>query len=210
MSNVLLLVDFQNDFMPWGTLPVPGGDRTVEPANRVQPLFDLVVATQDWHPRNHGSFASNHPGAQPFEITELNGLEQILWPDHCVQGSGGAEFVPELDTSGCARVFRKGTDPGIDSYSGFYDNDHRKATGLGEYLQEQGIDRIYLTGLAQDVCVYYTALDARRLGFETYLIRDATAGVDMTPGDVDQADADMHEAGVVFTDSETICAGEAP
>jgi nicotinamidase/pyrazinamidase len=201
MHAVLLLVDFQHDFMPWGALPVAEGDQTVGPANRIQPLFERVVATQDWHPAGHGSFARNHVGREPFQMAELNGLEQILWPDHCVQGSWGAEFVPELDQRRIERVFRKGADPGIDSYSGFYDNGHRKATGLGGYLREQGVTAVYLAGLAEDVCVLYTALDARRLGFETYLIRDATRGVDMNAGDVERAEAQMREAGVHMTES---------
>lgn len=206
MRAALLLVDFQHDFMPGGALPVPRGDQAVAPANRVQPLFNLVVATQDWHPPGHASFASSHPGHEPFETVNLDGMEAILWPDHCVQGTHGAELVPELDTRRIARVIQKGTDPNIDSYSGFYDNGHRKATGLGDYLREQGIDTVYITGLAEDVCVLYTALDARRLGFETRLIADATYGVDMNEGDVQQAEADMREAGVVFTDSERLSA----
>lgn len=129
MSKVLLLVDIQHDFMPGGVLPVPEGDQIVPVANRLQLHFDLVVATQDWHPPNHGSFASQHPGHKPFDVVDLIGLEQVLWPDHCVQGSHGAELMPELDTARIARVFRKGMDPGIDSYSGFFDNGHRKATG---------------------------------------------------------------------------------
>lgn len=206
MRAALLLVDFQHDFMPWGALPVPSGDQAVAPANRVQPLFNLVVATQDWHPPGHASFASSHPGHEPFETIDLDGLEQILWPDHCVQGTRGAELVPDLDRGRIARVFRKGTDPNIDSYSGFYDNGHRKGTGMGDYLREQGVDTVYIAGLAEDVCVLYTALDARRLGFETRLITDATYGVDMNAGDVQQAEADMREAGVLFTDSERLSA----
>lgn len=204
MKSALLLVDFQRDFMPWGSLPVPEGDRAVASANKVQPLFDLVVATQDWHPRDHGSFASNHPGHREFETIELNGLAQILWPDHCVQGTEGAEFVPDLERDRVARVFQKGTDPGIDSYSGFYDNGHKKATGLGEYLRDQNVTHVFVAGLAEDVCVLYTALDARRLGFETRLIADATRGVNTTKGDVERAEAQMREAGVVLVDSASL------
>lgn len=206
MKSALLLVDFQHDFMPWGALPVPEGDRAVAPANKVQPLFDLIVATQDWHPPDHGSFASNHPGHRKFETIELNGLQQILWPDHCVQGTEGAEFVPDLQVDRVAKVFRKGADPGIDSYSGFYDNGHKKATGLGDYLRDQHITHVFVTGLAEDVCVLYTALDARRLGFETCLITDATRGVNMIEGDVERAEAKMSAAGVVLIDSESLCA----
>jgi nicotinamidase/pyrazinamidase len=138
-------------------------------------------------------------------MAELNGLKQILWPDHCVQGSEGAEFVPEMDMKGVDAVFKKGTDPGVDSYSGFFDNGHRKDTGLGDYLRGKGVTRLYLTGLAEDVCVLFTALDARRLGFETHLITDATRGVDMNAGDAERARARMREAGVLFTDSERLC-----
>src|SRR5699024_6526229 len=161
-------------------------DETVEPANRVQAAFRHIVATQDWHPRGHGSLVSNHPGRKPYEVVKLGGLDQILWPDHCVQGTHGAEFVPVLDTTRIDRVFRKGTDPEIDSYSGFFDNARRKSTGLADYLREQGVGRIYIAGLAEDFCVLYTTLDARRLGFDTFLIHDATRGVDVNPGDIDR------------------------
>lgn len=207
MSNALILVDIQHDFMPWGSLPVPDGDKIVPVVNRLQEKFDTIVASQDWHPPDHLSFASNHEGRKPFEITEVDGLEQILWPDHCVQGSQGAEFVPDLDMSRVAKVFRKGTDPRIDSYSAFYDNGHRKATGLADWLRERGVDTVYIAGLAEDVCVFYTAMDAVREGFETYLIEDATYGVNMNEGDVERCLKEMREAGVHVVESEGVRRG---
>lgn len=201
MSNALILVDIQHDFMPWGSLPVPEGDKIFPAVNRLQEQFDTVVASQDWHPPDHLSFASNHEGRKPFEVTEVDGLEQILWPDHCVQGSEGAEFVPDLDMSRVAQVFRKGTDPRIDSYSAFHDNGHRKATGLADWLRERGVDTVYIAGLAEDVCVFYTAMDAVREGFDTYLVEDATYGVNMNEGDVERCLAEMRGAGVHIIDS---------
>src|SRR5690348_16174351 len=165
--NALVLVDIQNDFVPGGTLAVPEGDRIVPICDRLQDCFDLVVATQDWHPRDHGSFAANHPGRKVGDVIDLNGLRQILWPVHCVQNTPGAAFVPGLDTQRVQRIFQKGTDPAIDSYSGFFDNGHRKATGLGEYLKERAVSDVYVAGLATDYCVKFTALDATQLGFKT-------------------------------------------
>src|SRR6266568_4122050 len=169
----LILVDIQNDFVPGGALPVKEGDQIVPIVNRLQSRFDLVVATQDWHPLNHGSFAANHPGKKPGDVIELDGLQQILWPVHCVQNTPGAALVPSLGASRVARIFQKGTDPEIDSYSGFFDNDHRKATGLGEWLKAKSVSEVYICGLATDYCVKFTALDAVRLGFKTHLIEDA-------------------------------------
>lgn len=206
MSKALILVDIQHDFMPWGALPVPRGDEIVPVVNRLQPAFETVVASQDWHPPDHLSFASNHEGREPFEITELDGLEQILWPDHCVQGTRGAEFVPDLDQSRIDKVFRKGTDQRIDSYSAFFDNGHRKATGLADWLRERSVDDVTIAGLAADVCVYYTAMDAVREGFWTHLVTDATFGVDMNEGDVDRAMDDMQRVGVDMTDSAGVLA----
>ena len=194
--NALILVDLQNDFVRGGALPVPDGDGIVPVVNQLQRQFDLVVATQDWHPPDHGSFAVNHAGKRVYDVTDLHGLPQVLWPVHCVQGTAGADLVPGLDRSRVARVFQKGTDPAIDSYSGFFDNGHRKATGLGEYLIARGARAVYVCGLAADYCVKFTALDAVRLGFETYLVEDATRGVNVKPGDVDRAVAEMRAAGV--------------
>ena len=172
--KALVLVDVQIDFMPGGRLEVPEGDTIIPQINKLRNNFDIVVATQDWHPQNHKSFASNHPGKKPFDRILLNGLDQILWPDHCVQGSEGAGFHPKLDTDNVAAVFRKGMDPETDSYSGFYDNGHRQPTGLSGYLREKGIAEIYFCGLAADICVYYTIKDALKLGFNASLIEDAS------------------------------------
>lgn len=202
--KALILVDLQNDFVPGGALAVPVGDVVVEPANRLLPIFDLVVATQDWHPPDHGSFAVNHPGKQPGEIIELNGLQQILWPAHCVQNTHGAALLEALDKTRIDRVFQKGTDPGLDSYSGFYDNGHRRPTGLGEYLQVRGAREVYVLGLATDYCVRYTALDARQLGFRTFLIEDACRGVELQPGDVQRAVEEMRSAGVTVIRSSDL------
>src|SRR5216117_2401111 len=181
--KALLLVDIQNDFLPGGALAVPDGDKVIPVANKLQPAFPQVVATQDWHPANHGSFAANQPGKKPGDVIELNGLSQILWPVHCVQNTPGAAFVAELDLKPVAKVFQKGTDPGIDSYSGFFDNGHRKATGLEDFLKERGIEQIYVLGLATDYCVKFTALDARQLGFDVWLVEDGCRGVELKPGD---------------------------
>lgn len=204
--RALLLVDLQIDFLPLGALPVPEGDRVIPIANALQPHFDIVVATQDWHPADHGSFAANHPWRKPGQVIDLHGLPQVLWPIHCVQESFGAEFAPQLDRSGITRVFRKGTDPKIDSYSGFYDNGHRKSTGLAEWLRENDVDTVYILGLAADYCVKFTALDAIQEGFTTYLIEDATRGVELAPGDVAAAMEEMRAAGVRLIRSDEVTA----
>lgn len=195
-KSALIIVDVQYDFIPGGALAVPEGDKIIPIINRLQPNYDLVIATQDWHPPNHGSFASNHPGKKVGDITSLSGLPQILWPDHCVQGTHGAEFVQELETARIAKVFQKGTDPEIDSYSGMYDNGHRKSTGLAEYLKEQGVTDLYLVGLATDYCVKFTALDAVKEGFRVHVIREACRGVNLLPRDVDRSIDQMRKAGV--------------
>jgi len=194
--NALILVDVQNDFCPGGALPVPEGDQVVPVINRLQARFDLVVATQDWHPADHGSFAANHPGKKAGEVIDLDGLPQILWPVHCVQQTPGAELHPELDKSRIARVFRKGVDPRVDSYSGFFDNGHRRSTGLDEYLKQQGVDEVHIAGLATDYCVKFTALDAVALGLRTFLLEDACRGVNLRPGDVERALDELRGHGV--------------
>ncbi len=151
--KTLILIDIQNDFLPGGALAVPSGDHVIPVINRLQPQFELVVATQDWHPPDHGSFAANHPGRQVGDVIDLDGLQQILWPVHCVQNTHGAELAADLNTARVAKVFRKGTDSRIDSYSGFFDNGHRKTTGLGEFLKQQAVDEVYIAGLATDYCV---------------------------------------------------------
>ena len=172
--KALLLVDVQNDFMEGGTLEVPQANRIVPVINSLLNQFDLVVATQDWHPQNHESFASNHCNKKPFDKINRLGNEETLWPDHCIQGSKGAEFHPNLETNQIAAIFRKGMDPEIDSYSGFYDNDHQKSTGLFGYLKEKKITELYICGLASDICVYHTIRDAINEGFSATLIEDAS------------------------------------
>jgi nicotinamidase/pyrazinamidase len=203
-KRALVLVDLQNDFCPGGALEVKRGDEVVDVANRLARHFDVVVATQDWHPREHGSFAANHPGKQPYEVIDLNGLPQVLWPVHCVQGSSGADFHARLDRGAIQKVFPKGTDPSVDSYSGFHDNGRRKSTGLGEWLAAQGVDAVYVLGLATDYCVKFTALDARRDGFATFLVEDGCRGVELQPGDSERAVDEMRAAGVVVLDSGAI------
>lgn len=175
--RALIVVDIQNDFVAGGSLEVPNGEQIVPLVNESMSHFDLVIATQDWHPASHKSFASNHAGKKPFETIQLGGLNQVLWPDHCVQGTRGAEFHPDLNTLPIETIFRKGMEPGIDSYSGFYDNGRKKNTGLAGYLKERNITEVYICGLAGDYCVFYTAMDALRSGFRTFLIEDATRAI---------------------------------
>ena len=195
MTTSLILVDVQNDFCPGGSLPVPGGFDVIPVINRLQSLFGLVVATKDWHPNNHSSFAVNH-GRQPYEAIELDGMTQVLWPAHCVQGTPGADYAPGLDTKRIAKVFLKGVDRKIDSYSGFFDNGHKRATGLGDYLRQQGVTDVAVVGLATDYCVKWTAMDAQQLGFGTTVVLDACRGVNLKPGDVDRAVEEMKAAGI--------------
>ena len=175
--KALLLIDIQNDFIPGGSLPVPGGNEIIAVCNSLQAHFDVVVATQDWHPANHQSFASNHSDKKPFDVIELHGSKQVLWPVHCVQGTEGAEFSPELHMNKVEAIFRKGTVPEIDSYSGFFDNGHRKTTALADYLRGKQIEEVYIAGLAADYCVYYTAKDALQEGFATFVIEDAVRAI---------------------------------
>jgi nicotinamidase/pyrazinamidase len=172
--NALILVDIQNDFMSGGALAVPQGNLILPITNAIQQKFDLVIATQDWHPQGHKSFASSHPGKKIFATIELNGLEQVLWPDHCVQGTSGADFHKDLDTTKVEAIFRKGMDVNIDSYSGLYDNGRRKSTGMAGYLKERNVTKAFVCGLASDYCVYFTAKDLIQDGFETFFIEDAT------------------------------------
>ncbi len=194
--NALILVDLQNDFLPGGALAVPHGDEVVAMANKLQGKFDLVVATQDWHPTDHLSFAAQHAGRSVGDVIDLDGLPQVLWPVHCVQGTWGSEFSSELNTSAIGKVFPKGTDRRRDSYSGFYDNGGIYPTGLGRYLQQAGVDTVYVMGLATDYCVRATAMDAARWGFKTLLIEDACRGVELQPGDCARAIAEMERVGV--------------
>lgn len=198
--KALIVVDVQNDFLPGGNLAVPEGDEVVPFINGVMPEFQLVVATQDWHPADHGSFASQHPGKEPGQIIELNGLDQILWPDHCVQHSFGASFASGLNIEQIEHVVRKGSDPGVDSYSGFFDNGHKVDTGLNDLLKEKDVDTIYIAGLAGDVCVAFTALDGASLGYKTFLYKQGTRAVNLKEGDFEKALKEMQNAGVTIID----------
>lgn len=196
MKRALILVDIQNDFVPGGALAVPDGDAVVAVANRLIACFDLVVATQDWHPADHGSFVSQHRGCKIGDVIDLNGLQQMLWPDHCVQNSRGAELVGGLDAKRITKVFRKGMDKAVDSYSAFFDNGHRNATGLGDYLKEQKVDDLTIMGLATDYCVKFTALDARSEGFKVRVLKEGVRGVEVRKGDCERAFEEMKKAGV--------------
>jgi nicotinamidase/pyrazinamidase len=186
---------------------VAHGDEIIPLVNKVQRLFETVVATQDWHPANHGSFAANHPGKKVYEQIDLNGLPQTLWPVHCVQNTPGAELAPDLDRSRISKIFQKGTDPGIDSYSGFFDNGHRNSTGLGEWLREHRIHEFFVCGLATDYCVKFTALDAVHFGFKTTLIEDASRGVNLHPSDSSDAIEEMKRAGIRIAQSADLKQG---
>lgn len=201
-NHALILVDLQNDFLPGGALAVRGGDEVIAPANaaiaRAVADGSLIVATQDWHPPVHGSFAANHEGKQPGDVVELRGVRQVLWPVHCVQNTGGALFAPGLETRPIHRVVRKGTDPALDSYSGFFDNGHERSTELEFYLRSHDIERITVLGLATDYCVKFTALDGRELDFEVELLLPACRAVNLQPGDEAAAIEEMRAAGVII------------
>jgi nicotinamidase/pyrazinamidase len=195
--NALILVDIQNDFMPWGALPVRDGDRVIQVANRLMESgkYDFVVATQDFHPAGHGSFASQYPGKNPGDCVELGGVPQVLWPDHCVQWTGGSLFAPGLNTRLIQGVVAKGTDGRIDSYSGFFDNARKKETGLRRVLEALGVDEVTIVGLATDYCVKFTALDARELGLKVTVCLEGCRGVELRAGDVERAVAQMRAKG---------------
>lgn len=193
--RALVLVDLQNDFMPFGALPVVDGDAVVPVANALIPRFSLVIASQDWHPADHGSFASAHPGHAAGDVIELAGMPQVLWPDHCVQNMPGASLHSALDVGGIDHVIRKGADPEVDSYSAFYDNDRRRDTGLAAYLESRGAEELVIMGLATDYCVRATVLDACGLGFGVTVIEDGCRGVDVSPGDSERAFSEMRSVG---------------
>lgn len=197
--KALLLIDVQIDFLPGGALAVADGDAVVAVANSLVDEHQLVIATQDWHPADHRSFASQHDGHEIGEVIDLDGLDQVLWPDHCVQGSAGAAFASELRVERIDHVVRKGTDRNVDSYSGFFDNARRKATGMHELLVGLGVDAVDIMGLATDYCVQFSALDAADLGYATTVIADGCRAVELEPGDHDRAMATMREAGVTVT-----------
>ncbi len=193
--NVLLLIDLQNDFMPGGTLAVAGGDEVLGIANIGIEVAEHVVATQDWHPANHASFASQHEGVNVGDVFMLDMQPQIAWPDHCIANTHGAEFSSRLNVSRIDKVIRKGTDPRIDSYSGFFDNFHKQATGLDDYLKQIGATSLSILGLATDYCVKFTALDARTLGYNVRVILSGCRGVGLTASDIPKAIAEMRDAG---------------
>ena len=194
-DDVLLVVDVQQDFLPGGALAVPDGDAVVVPINRMASLFRHVLLTQDWHPAGHVSFAASHSGRAPFDTIELPYGRQVLWPTHCVGGTAGAGFAPGLDLPGAELVIRKGFRPAVDSYSAFMEADRRTPTGLGGYLRERGLRRLFLVGLATDFCVAWSATDARAAGFEAVVVEDACRGINAA-GSLDQAWRTMDEAGV--------------
>jgi nicotinamidase/pyrazinamidase len=194
-EDLLLIIDVQNDFCPGGALAVNDGDAVVPIINRLSQRFDHTALTQDWHPPCHSSFATSHPGSAPFESIAMPYGQQTLWPDHCVQGTAGAAFHSELSTERAELVIRKGFRPEIDSYSAFHENDRRTATGLAGYLRERGLKRIFLAGLATDYCVYYSAVDARRLGFDAVVIESGCRAIDLA-GSLAAAWSGMQEAGV--------------
>ena len=202
-KSALILIDLQNDFCAGGTLAVPEGEGIIPIANRLQPHFDLVVASKDWHPKNHKSFASNH-GLEIGEVIELNGTPQVLWPDHCVQNSKGAEFHPHLKTNLIQHIVYKGIDPEVDSYSAFFDNQKRRSTDLEHYLYEQGVSDVYIMGLATDYCVKYSCLDAASMKFNVYCIIDGCRGVELNKGDIEKAIDEIKSCGVRVIQSKEL------
>jgi nicotinamidase/pyrazinamidase len=203
--DVLLVIDVQNDFCPGGALAVPDGDAVIAPVLRCMQCFEHKILTQDWHPAGHASFASSHPGKQPFDQIEMPYGPQTLWPDHCVQGSRGAEFHPGLHIPQAELILRKGFRREVDSYSAFFENDRTTPTGLAGYLRERGLTRVFLAGLAYDYCVGFSALDARRLGFPAVVIRDACRAIDLN-GSVARMEAEFARAGVELVESAQLSA----
>lgn len=204
MERALLVVDVQNDFCPGGSLAVESGDEVVGIINRIMPGFPRVIATQDWHPPDHVSFASSHPGRRPLDVVDAGGIEQVLWPDHCVRASAGAELHPRLDAGRIGLLLRKGMRRELDSYSAFFENDHRTDTGLRHLLAGMKVRELFVCGLATDYCVRASTLDAARLGYRVTLVADACRGVDFPNGNVERALADMRKAGVRVVDSSAL------
>lgn len=203
-QSALLILDVQNDFCPGGALAVTGGDQVVPVINRIQPVFDTVIGTRDWHPPNHVSFAATHPGASIYEVISIDGLAQVLWPVHCVSGTRGADFHPDLDTQRFRLILHKGMSPRLDSYSAFMENDKKTATGLDGYLRRLDIKNLFLCGLATDYCVFYSALDAVSSGFNVVLVVDACRGVDIPEGNVASALERMKASGVTLISSSEL------
>ncbi len=205
--RALILVDLQIDFLPNGALAVPEGDLVIPLANRLQASFEIVVASQDWHPADHGSFADNHLGKRVYDRIELGGLPQTLWPAHCVQFTKGALFAPGFNRERVQKVFQKGVDPQIDSYSAFFDNAHRRSTGMDTWLKERQVKHVYIAGLPTDYCVKFTALDAIKVGFRPHVIEDACRGINVHPGDVKRAIWEMKSAGIEILQSNQLKVG---
>ena len=195
LKAVLIIVDVQNDFLPGGALPVPAGKEVVPVINRIAPKFDNVILTQDWHPPGHASFASSHSGKKPYDVLQMQYGDQVLWPDHCVQQTDGARLFDGLVVPMCRMIIRKGLNQGIDSYSAFMENDHETPTGLAGYLRELGMGPVFLTGVATDFCVQYSALDGAAAGFEMYVVEEACRGIDIE-GSMEAAWKNMAAAGV--------------
>ncbi|MDN3204600.1 bifunctional nicotinamidase/pyrazinamidase [Algoriphagus sediminis] len=203
-KDVLLLVDIQNDFLPGGSLAVKEGDQIIPIVNKLQSKFQKIVATQDFHPPGHKSFAANHEGKKIGEMIQLDGLDQVLWPTHCVQGSFGSEFSDQLEQKNWLKIFRKGLNENVDSYSGFFDNARRGDTGLNTYLKEIGVQRVFVVGLALDYCVKFTALDSIDLGFDTFLITDGSRAVNLNKNDDQLAIEKMVAKGINIITSQEI------
>lgn len=195
-KNALIVSDVQNDFCPGGRLAVRDGDKVIPIINSIVKKFYKVIAIQDWHPQDHVSFAMNHPGKKAYDIVDVNGVEQVLWPAHCVIGTRGADFHPELNTNNFHLIVRKGTNPKIDSYSAFMENDKKTITGLEGYLKGLGIMQVYVCGLATDYCVFYSAMDAVTYGFDTYVVLDACRGIDVPENNIQKSIDTMKEQGI--------------
>lgn len=209
-KKAIIFVDLQNDFCEGGNLAVPEGDTVIPLANQLQDYFDLVIVTKDWHPKDHMSFASNHPGHHVGDVIPVHGINQVLWPDHCVQHTRGAELHPELKLHRIDHMIHKGIQKTIDSYSAFFDNEHLRSTELADYLKARDVHDIYLMGLATDYCVKYSCLDAVHSGFNTHLIIDGCRGVELNPGDIEKAVKEMVVAGVKIIASSEILASSLP
>ena len=203
-DKALIIIDVQNDFCPGGALAVFKGDKIIPTINKLSNKFEKIIATQDWHPKNHVSFASNHPGKKEYDVIQHKGIEQVLWPDHCVPGTKGAKFHPDLNTNNVDIIVRKGNNPDIDSYSAFRENDKKTITGLEGYLKNLKIKKTYICGLALDYCVFYSAMDAKQLGFETCVIIDATKGIDSPEGNIDTSLNEMKKADITIIKSSDL------
>ena len=206
--DALIIVDMQNDFMPGGALPVDEGDQIIDNINRVAEIFKkrkgIIVLTQDWHPENHLSFASSHPGKEPGDEFQSEGIGPVLWPDHCVQGSKGADFHDKLKLNLAHAIIRKGYNPNIDSYSGFIENDGKSETGLAGYLKSLKIKRVFICGLALDYCCYFTALDGITFGFEVYFLVNLSRGIDLPPGNISKSLQTMRDKGIKFATKDNL------